>query len=251
RRDALTQLLASVATAIYWFNPLIWLVARAMRAERERACDDYVLAYGTAASDYAHELLEIVSSLVRPQPAAALAMARRSQLEGRVLALLNPRVPHAVLTRKTCALLVIGTFAVILPVAAAQLQERPASPQTSNFPRLTETATRQETSHSISTSEQTAVNTGHAFADSEDRKISGIGIPVYPNAVEGEHSDGRGTVSLADGAHVHRLTASAYFSPDAPRAVLGFYRDRLKKYGEVLECGGGSNGKVDVQLDQA
>src|SRR6185312_12012733 len=159
RRDALTQLLASVATAIYWFNPLIWLVARAMRAERERACDDYVLAYGTAASDYAHELLEIVSSLVRPQPAAALAMARRSQLEGRVLALLNPRVPHAVLTRKTCTLLVVTIFAAAFPLAAAQLQERPALPQTANFTRLTESASRQQTLRSTSTSETTAKKT--------------------------------------------------------------------------------------------
>ncbi len=52
-------------------------MARAMRAERERACDDQVLAAGTKASDYAHELLDIVSGLREPELAAALAMARR------------------------------------------------------------------------------------------------------------------------------------------------------------------------------
>ncbi|HEX4604577.1 MAG TPA: M56 family metallopeptidase, partial [Candidatus Angelobacter sp.] len=78
RLDALTQSLAEVATAVYWFHPLVWLMARAMRAERERACDDHVLAAGTKASDYAHELLDIVSGLRGPELAAALAMARRS-----------------------------------------------------------------------------------------------------------------------------------------------------------------------------
>src|SRR5947208_3578480 len=86
RLDALTQLIAAIVCALYWLNPLVWLAVRAMRAERERACDDYVLARGTSASEYAHELLEIVTMLRRPQPTAALAMARRSQLEGRVLA---------------------------------------------------------------------------------------------------------------------------------------------------------------------
>lgn len=126
RLDALTQSLAGVAAAFYWFNPLMWLTVRAMRAERERACDDYVLAFGTPASDYAHELLEIVSTLRRPQPAAALAMARRSQLEGRVLALLNPRVRHGMVSRSAGALLVCAVFSIALPLSAARLQERQA-----------------------------------------------------------------------------------------------------------------------------
>ena len=99
RLDALTQFTSGIATALYWFNPLVWIAVRALRLERERACDDYVLARGTPASDYAHELLEIMSSLHRPQPAAALAMARQSQLEGRVLALLNPKIRHSTLRR--------------------------------------------------------------------------------------------------------------------------------------------------------
>jgi len=126
RLDAFTQLIAGVASALYWFHPLVWIAARAMRAERERACDDYVLAFGTPASDYAHELVEIVSTLRRPQPAAALAMARRSQLEGRVLALLNPSVRHGTLTRGMAAVVSLALFAFALPLAAARLQERPA-----------------------------------------------------------------------------------------------------------------------------
>jgi beta-lactamase regulating signal transducer with metallopeptidase domain len=126
RLDAFTQLIAGVASALYWFHPLVWITARAMRADRERACDDYVLAFGTPASDYAHELVEIVSTLRRPQPAAALAMARRSQLEGRVLALLNPRVRHGTLPRGIAAVVSLALFAFALPLAAARLQERPA-----------------------------------------------------------------------------------------------------------------------------
>ena len=99
RLDAFTQALANLAASVYWFHPLVWLMVRAMRAERERACDDHVLAAGTKASDYAHELLDIVSGLREPELAAALAMARKSQLEGRVLAVLNPALPRGSVSR--------------------------------------------------------------------------------------------------------------------------------------------------------
>jgi beta-lactamase regulating signal transducer with metallopeptidase domain len=134
RLDAVTQTLAEIAAVLYWFNPLMWLTVRAMRVERERACDDYVLAFGTAASDYAHELLDIVSTLRRPQPAAALAMARRSQLEGRVLALLNPRVHHGMISRASGTLLACGVFVVALPLSAATLQERQTVENSPNAP---------------------------------------------------------------------------------------------------------------------
>ena len=101
RLDAFTHLLGDFAAALYWWNPLVWLIARSMRAYRERACDDTVLASGTKASDYAHELLDIVSSLHQPELRSALAMARRSQLEGRILAVLDPALRRGSVSRVT------------------------------------------------------------------------------------------------------------------------------------------------------
>ena len=126
RHDALTQALAQVATSLYWFHPLVWMMERAMRAERERACDDQVLAAGTRPSDYAHELLDIVSGMRGPELAAALAMARRSQLEGRVLAVLNPALPRGSVSPRVIAGVAVLTLGIVLPLAAL----RPA-PQTS------------------------------------------------------------------------------------------------------------------------
>ena len=44
RRDVLGQLLAQFACALHWFNPLVWFAAWRLHVERERACDDLVLA---------------------------------------------------------------------------------------------------------------------------------------------------------------------------------------------------------------
>jgi beta-lactamase regulating signal transducer with metallopeptidase domain len=121
RRDCLWQTVARLACAAYWFHPGVWWAARQMHVEREQACDDQVLAAGTRASDYAGHLLDVARAF-RTRPltaAAAVAMARRSQLEGRVVAVLDAarargRVPGRV------AVLAGGVAAVALfPLAAA------------------------------------------------------------------------------------------------------------------------------------
>ena len=61
RRDTLVQLLAQVACALHWFNPLVWFAAWRLHVERERACDDLVLAQGVRASAYAEHLLNVAT----------------------------------------------------------------------------------------------------------------------------------------------------------------------------------------------
>src|SRR3569832_1643901 len=119
RLDTLTQLLAQLSTALFWFNPAVWLVAREMRREREHACDDFVLDAGARASDYAHSLLQIARPLVSGAPAAAaLAMARRSELEGRLLANLDPRIDRRPASRLRTAAASVALVALAVPIAA-------------------------------------------------------------------------------------------------------------------------------------
>lgn len=131
RRDCLTHLLAQIACAFHWFNPLAWLAARHVRTERERACDDLVLAAGTHGPDYADQLLEI-ARVVRSGrysgvlAGASLAMAHRSQLEGRLMAILDPRVPHSAMTRLRAAVAVAACCAAIVPLASLQAWDHAA-----------------------------------------------------------------------------------------------------------------------------
>ena len=92
RGDCRVQALAQAACALYWFNPLMWSTFARLRAERERACDDRVLMSGLTPSTYAGHLLEIARDLRNGlRPSAALAMARPSEIEGRLLAVLAER----------------------------------------------------------------------------------------------------------------------------------------------------------------
>ena len=66
RADVVTQRIAQVVCAIYWFNPMAWIGAYRLRVERERACDDEVLRMGTRPSVYATHLLEIAGAFRAP-----------------------------------------------------------------------------------------------------------------------------------------------------------------------------------------
>jgi beta-lactamase regulating signal transducer with metallopeptidase domain len=116
RYDVPWQMIARVACAIYWFHPLAWWALRQMRIDREHACDDCVLAVGQRASSYATHLLEIARAHRCPSPLAnaALSMAWRSQLEGRLLAVLDAHRRRTPLGRsKSFVLLFSVIFAVI------------------------------------------------------------------------------------------------------------------------------------------
>jgi len=114
RHDTLLALLGDVACAVYWFHPLTWLVARRARLERERACDDHVLAAGVGATEYATTMLDVARGIARHH-AAAMPMAEHSQMEQRIRAILDP----ATRRRSTHGLMAIAVIVVAAPLLAA------------------------------------------------------------------------------------------------------------------------------------
>ena len=122
RRDCLTQTLAQGALAIHWFNPLAWMSYRRFMLEREHACDDFVLNNGALASDYAQHLVEIARRFRRESLALAATapMARRSNLEGRILSILDPERNRKGATSPRLAAVGVLTLALVAPLAAFQ-----------------------------------------------------------------------------------------------------------------------------------
>jgi TonB family protein len=126
RGDVVTHLLARTALALHWWNPLAWTMWRGFLKERERATDDLVLGAGTAASNYAGHLLEIARTMqARTASAAAgVAMARRSQLEGRLLAILDGHTARGQQGRAATLAAVVVAIAIMAPLAAVRAQSQ-------------------------------------------------------------------------------------------------------------------------------
>jgi beta-lactamase regulating signal transducer with metallopeptidase domain/HEAT repeat protein len=182
RHDLVGHTLGRLACAIYWFHPLVWTAAKQLRSESERACDDLALACGARPSDYAEHLLDIVTSVRHDStPVVALAMARRKEFEGRMLAILDPELRHSSPSRWQSAGLIASLALVAIVVGAAAPAQRTAriSPQTASAERRLDVATSPKIE---STATPAAQNPAEQLAKAQ---------PAYPN------SGVRGVASIA------------------------------------------------------
>jgi len=124
RSDLLLQLIARIACAVHWFNPLAWYALRRLRIEREQACDDCVVAAGERASDYASELVDIAETHRAPGLTLSVGMANSSHLEGRLAALFDRARSHLPLTRRGARWLWVSTLLIITAVVVVQPVQR-------------------------------------------------------------------------------------------------------------------------------
>ncbi|HEV3206553.1 MAG TPA: hypothetical protein VGZ28_06340 [Terriglobales bacterium] len=75
---------------------------------------------------------------------------------------------------------------------------------------------------------------------SKDAEIRDIGLPVYPGAQRKQKGDNgnetNANVSLSSSFFGLRVAAIEYISADPPEKLVAYYKDQLKRYGDVLEC---------------
>jgi beta-lactamase regulating signal transducer with metallopeptidase domain len=140
RLDYLTTQVSSMACAVHWCNPLVWFAAIQARKLQEQACDDVVLNAGGTPSDYAQFLVGLAGGSRRLSPAfpAAVGMVQRSQLHGRVTAILDAsraRLPLGGLALVTALAPLAGLmlFLATLSAAATPLAMQPGVPLTASF----------------------------------------------------------------------------------------------------------------------
>ena len=132
-RDVMTGLVAQLALAVHWCNPLAHLALRRIERERERAADDAVLASGVPALAYAAALLDAVARARTggaPPPLAPAHVAQASHHEcsslgERISALLDNTLERAP-ARVTTQTMSTGLLALslLLSMIAAQPAQR-------------------------------------------------------------------------------------------------------------------------------
>ncbi len=134
RHDLLELALTQFACSLHWFNPLVWLTAWRLHVERERACDDLVLASGVRPSAYAEHLLQVAMNLAGPRwtQACGLAMARKSSLEGRLLAVLSQKLNRRGTTSALMFVAILGGAVITTPVAMLAALRTPEAMPTPN-----------------------------------------------------------------------------------------------------------------------
>lgn len=73
-----------------------------------------------------------------------------------------------------------------------------------------------------------------------DADVRDTGLPVYPGArlkpKDNSDDEKSANVNISTSAFGLRVVALEYQSNDSPDKVVAYYRNELKKYGNVLEC---------------
>lgn len=132
RRDLGWQMLTTLAGCLWWWQPLMPVAARALRAEAEQAADDLAVTSGGDAHGYARTLVEIAAGWTQGQTtslAAGVAMfGSRENLQHRVRELLRDnrwrgRIGGVALV----TIVIIGV--IVLALASTRLEFLPR-PQT-------------------------------------------------------------------------------------------------------------------------
>jgi hypothetical protein len=88
----------------------------------------------------------------------------------------------------------------------------------------------------------------HVGGDADARKT---GLPLYPGAhLKTDDKDkSPANLSMLTESFGIKLVIAQYASNDSPAKVIDFYRDKLKKYGKVLECHSQKHGG-DISVEE-
>ncbi len=144
RRDGLTQRLALVHRAIFWFSPLAWWLERHLADLAEQASDEAALSRGADRNAYARTLLGFFEALEAAPGRVwwqGVSMAKAGQAEQRVERILAWRGAVTMGLKKTFAIAIIAVAIPVVFLAASVhpangqgAQARPAAPQSAAEP---------------------------------------------------------------------------------------------------------------------
>lgn len=118
RHDFAALLIQEAVRAVYWFNPLVWLLLARHRSDQEITCDDAVVRESMGAAEYARQLVAVARfALPGPRPPeAALPLARRVTLAGRVRFVMDGAGARRAHGRRLAVALVLLVFALGVPL---------------------------------------------------------------------------------------------------------------------------------------
>jgi beta-lactamase regulating signal transducer with metallopeptidase domain len=120
RRDNLTFALHMITQTLFWFYPLTWWLGRRLVIERERACDEMVLAAGHDAGAYGAGILK-VCRLAVPGPLGFAAGVLGLDLHSRVGSILDGCTTIPMNGARRLLLAAVAAAPLIVPIGLGLL----------------------------------------------------------------------------------------------------------------------------------
>ena len=221
RRDHAVLLVSELNRCLYWFHPVAWFLHRRLSALAEQCCDDTVIAALQSRSDYAQHLLEIAERLVAAPGRVApvgISMARTSNVESRIVAILDEHRPLAGRMGRRGALALVALVGpVVLLAAGLRTADPPALKPLDPAARPAATTAPEPAAQAEADKPPVkgATVSGRVVLEADDSPVAGAEVRLLLNDAEGYRESERDVASdeqgnflfqdVPDGAH--RLVA--------------------------------------------
>jgi len=144
RRDNLLAATHMLVEALFWFHPMVWWLGARLNAERERACDESVLASGRSPHVYAEAILKICK-LYLHSPLACAAGVSGADLKTRIEMIMESRTAIRLDSVRKFLLGLSATAAIAIPVVLGLVESPLTQAQAEPVPSPTTTAERRAT----------------------------------------------------------------------------------------------------------
>ena len=177
RRDVPWLNISTLLTIIQWFNPLVWIVRRNLQIESESACDNYVLTGEISPDTYAHHVLQSARTALTAGRLVMTCMAYNSNLEGRIMSILNSHRRDFITKRSTTVAVIAALLAGCLTLAGLTLDSCNTTDQTNS-------------ASAISGAQNTAPLPDTSVAVNEMPEMIYQEVPVYPKSLKEAGTEG-------------------------------------------------------------
>jgi len=135
RRDNLTAAMHMLVEAVFWFHPLVWWIGARLVAEREHACDEFVVAETAEPIAYAEGIVTVCRRYVEA-PLMSVSGVGGADIKARIDAILSHRIGVRLTLPKRILLITAAVVSLVIPIitgaieaaafAASQLPGTPA-----------------------------------------------------------------------------------------------------------------------------
>ena len=219
RMDWAKLLLARVATAMFWFNPFVWLLAREAHQLREEAADDAVLAADIVDTDYAQLLVGVARHECPGLLLGAHGVApSRNSLARRVARVLDGKSVRGPAARSFALGVFTGAVLIAAPLAALTL-----TPGGSSKKASTKAAEPIDVSKPYYAASEPPADLPHIIASGVSTSVATVAAAVSSQKAESARSAREesvaAAVTAADKAREQALADATRATKEAREAV--------------------------------
>jgi bla regulator protein blaR1 len=128
RRDNLFATLHMLVEAVFWFYPVVWWLGTRLIDERERACDEEVVALGKDRQIYAESILKVCEFCLG-SPLPCVSGVTGADLKRRMVHIMNDRISLKLDFARKALLTLAAILAIAVPITFGLLHPSPSRAQ--------------------------------------------------------------------------------------------------------------------------